>query len=181
MAQFTVSIPGGRVGNFLAGAAVASVVGGTAFAITSPDFTYSSAKAGYQAIHPMDLSAGSGDTAYQVISSPARLIGDGCFNTGIHLPQGATVLDIAVYYKSDTQSDPTVSLERVNLTTGVRQAIVFRELLSDNVRSKETIPIPSGEKTVKNGIYAYGFTFCVNSGSEFDDALIRYTYTSAGD
>lgn len=41
MPTFTVSIPGGRIGNFLAGAAVASVIGGTAIAVTDTNFRYS--------------------------------------------------------------------------------------------------------------------------------------------
>jgi hypothetical protein len=40
MATITVSIPGSRIGNFLAGAAVASVIGGTAVAITDTNFTW---------------------------------------------------------------------------------------------------------------------------------------------
>ena len=181
MAQFTVRLPSGRVGNFLAGAAVASVIGGTAVAITSPDFVYSSAKVGFYAIHPMDLTAATGSTGYSIIYSPPSLTGNGCLNTGIHLPQGASILNIDVYYISDTESDPVVYFDRLNLRTSVGIHIVAHELLSDNVRSKDSIPIPAAYKTVNNGDYAYGFAFCVNSGSRFYDARIRYTYTSAGD
>jgi hypothetical protein len=113
MLTFKVSIPGGRIGRFLAGAAVASLIGGTAVAITSPDFTYSTTKNGYFTIDPMAMgpSGAAATNNYEVIwisaqgaylrlssTPPAQTH---CFQTGVHLPHGASLVSVTTWYSSD--------------------------------------------------------------------------------
>src|SRR5262245_23079601 len=92
MPTFTVSIPCGRVGSFLAGAAVASVVGGAATAITDTKFTYSEPKIGLYSISPADLHPGNDTAANAFYGNGDYLLYNApddreCFYSGVHLPQ----------------------------------------------------------------------------------------------
>jgi hypothetical protein len=120
-------IPAGRIGNFLAGAAVASVIGGTAVAVTSPNFTYSSAQPGFYAISPMDMAPNGTiavNNGYSIdYYDPAQLTANGCHNTGVHLPQGAKLKNVVVYFKSGNQSNLSAFFVRLNLSSGIEAGL----------------------------------------------------------
>jgi len=186
MPTFTVSIPGGRIGNFLAGAVVASVIGGTAVAITSPDFTYSTTKTGYYSIHPMALASADNVAQYTNIYTTSSLFAVNvgvCHSTGVNLPQGSRITQLAVWYQSPAGSDPTVYLQRTTLADGNTSSLLTSGSIADdsNTRKLAVLPLVGGASVVSNTGFAYGFGICLGSNGTFRGARIAYTYTSAGD
>jgi len=188
MPTFTVSIPGGRIGNFLAGAAVASVIGGAAVAVTSPDFTYSATKTGYYTIHPSGLVPYADGLDYFVEHGPPRLFqhgaSNGCYETNVNLPHGSRITQLAVWFRSPPASPnrPSVLLLRTTLSDGSWTLLSNYNIPDDsNTRKLAVIPIAGGSSLVSNIGFAYGFAFCPGPGGDFFGARIAYTYTSAGD
>lgn len=183
MAKFPNSIPGGRIGNLLAGAALASLIGGTAVAITSPDFTYSAAKQGYFTIDPMAMSpANAASVEGFSIFSANRLAGSGCYVTGINLPQGAIVASVTTWYSSNVSSNPSIAVYRHNLPTGAATPLVA-DTIADNSNTRKPIThtVPVSLRTVENLYFAYGYSICLGENTFFYGARINYLYNSAGD
>jgi hypothetical protein len=193
MRTFTVSIPGGRIGNFLAGAAVASVIGGTAIAITDTSFTYSKPKLGFYSLSPSDLQPGSSHEADfywnnsgGALSSTERDQG-GCFYTGVHLPQGVRLIAVTSYYQSArTNFHPSVKLTRYGFE--VQNQILFSHNIEDNSNQRKSVKdsIPANGSVVRNDLYVYRYSFCLTvapngSADIFYGARFTYEYSSAGD
>ena len=169
------------------GAVTAMALTGTAMAITDTEFTYTTAKTGYVAIHPMDLAPDgtvSGTDYINVFFTAEVSTGltAACFSTGVNLPQGARIKSIDTWYRSNDQSDPRTLLYRNNLATDVTDQLVFAEINDDtNVRKVDTRTVPMNLREVQNRTYTYGYGTCVGEGTTFEGARITYTYTSAGD
>ena len=185
MPTFTVRIPGGRLGNFLAGAAIASMIGGTAVAITSPDFTYSSAKSGRYSIAPGAMTPRDNTIVYNVSAGElsATAAGSGeCFATGVNLPNGAVIVSIHSWYRSDSASDFGVFAYRHSLASNVATQLTPGYVVDDtDTRKYVTHTIPAALRTVDNFAYDYSYWVCLGTGSTFHGARINYTYRSAGD
>ena len=185
MAIFPSKIQGYRVGNFLAGAAAASVIGGSALAITSTTFTYSASQRGYYTINPMAMAPrGNAAADNYLIVYPTELSGQGCYQTGVNLPQGATIERVVTWYRRGVYSSPAIYFYRQNLSTNASNVLVFgpsnnstttaRQLTSDSV--------PAALRMVDNLTFSYAYAFCANSsGDRFSGARINYIYNSAGD
>ncbi len=74
---------------------------GVAQAVTDTIFRYSTAKIGYFGIDAMALAPQNSHAASQLSSNwdavaGASVSADGCYNSGVHLPQGATITQLAV-------------------------------------------------------------------------------------
>jgi hypothetical protein len=181
------SIPGGRIGNFLAGAAVAAVLGGTAVAVTSADFTYSAVQRGYYTINAMAMAPQSDESAEDyLISYPMGALtsfaGNACYQTGINLPQGATVVSVTTWYQSDLTSDASVSLYRQNLLNNTKRKLISEDIIDDNnTREFITHTVPTTLRTVNNLYFSYGYAFCLGDGTHFSGARINYLFKTAGD
>jgi hypothetical protein len=185
MSTFTISIPGGRIGHFLAGAAVASVIGGSAVAITDANFTYTTAKSGFLSISPMALAPDSDIAEYFTGFGTGRLAATNsrCFSTGVNLPHGSNITQLAVWYVSPATSNPFVYLQRTALVNGATTSLIANGGISDDTATRKVAvpPIAGGSSVVDNVGFAYGFGICPGAGGEFRGARIAYTYTSAGD
>lgn len=185
------SLPGGRIGNFLAGAAVASVIGGAAVAVTSPDFTYSTTKNGYYTISPAAGLVSTKDGEDYVISADGGLgyyLGntDGgfhCYHTAVNLPNGAKIVSVTNWYWSDASSNIDVFLNRQNLSTGGNPISLFYRTIIDNASARKaaTYAVPANVNVVNNAIFGYIYGTCFQDGSYFYGARVNYTYKTAGD
>ena len=163
------------------GFVAAIAMGATAVAITDSDFLYSPPKTGYYSIHPMEMTP-EGNIAppdYQPLPPGS----DACFSTGVHVPQGARITQLAVWYTSPTASDPSFSFVRDNLTDGSTSSVIQSVNITDNsgVRKLAIIPLVGGFTLVSNTGFSYGFGTCPGEGGRFEGARIAYTFTNAGD
>lgn len=182
MAKFAKRIPGGRVGNFFAGAAVASVIGGTAVAITSPNFTYSAVQQGHYTIGPSALTPRGTDAADDYFINVSDLSGVGCYQTGVNLPQGASVNSVTTWYKSNVASNPGVFLYRHNVPNDGINLLVSASIDDDsNTRKPITHTVPANLRIVNNLYFEYSYYICLDDGTLFYGARINYTFKTAGD
>ena len=190
MPTFIVNIPGARIGSFLAGAAVASVIGGTAAAITSTTFTYATVKNGYYTIPPAALVPTNNFVAdgYHIYFhtdathiSASTTSGLYCFATGVNLPQGATIVSVTTWYTSGSRNVFTRFL-RNSLSSGAGIFLINDQIEDDsNTRKSITNVIPAALRTVNNAAYAYTNASCIGNLSAFHGARINYQFKTAGD
>jgi hypothetical protein len=171
----------------LAAAAIAGgfSIGNTAEATTSSTFTYSAPKTGFYSIDPMAMAPRTTSSAgnYAIELSPIRLIsGGGCYTTGVNLPHGVKVTNVAVWYSSAGTSDVDVRLFRSRLSDGSSTLLLDR-VIADNTNTRKSVvaTVNSTLATIGNGVYTYGFIVCFATGDAFYGARITYTYQNAGD
>ncbi len=160
------------------------VLSGTAIAVTDTNFTYSTTKTGWLTIHPTDLAPANDFSAshYDVDIGAGHLTSDnGCFNTGVNLPQNARVSSMETFYRSGGVGQ-RVYLVRENLSTNSTEYLVLH-FFSDSggLRTSVTNSVPNAVRTVWNNVYSYGFSVCLLTNDRFEGARITYTYTNAGD
>ena len=149
-------------------------------AITDGAFTYSSPKTGYLALSTMAFTPdGSSTAANSWFNSWTNnsLSGNGCFNAGVNLPNGAKITSIRVMYSKGI----FVNLVAVPRETGagtVIATITRSHANSNRVGFTNTLADPV---EVDNNTNQIGIGICVNTGESFNGVRINYTYTSAGD
>jgi hypothetical protein len=158
------------------GVLIAMFVGGIANAINSAVFRYSTPRVGYFSVSAMafapddNISAGN----FAVNYPTGQLSGGGCFNAGVHLPQGAKMTGLSVWFSSTSAS---AMLLRHRLINGVSDEIVSKT----GITRAGTFDISDPALEVIDNIrYGYGFAACPGNGV-FLGARIRYTYSAAGD
>jgi hypothetical protein len=167
-----------------AGIVAAIVLSGVAYAITGNAFIYSRAKPGYFSIHPASLAPFNDTISYQSSSGPpAQVQANGCLTTGVHLPDGAKITGLSVWYAANTVGGVGFSLFRDTPSNGTDAYLVFGS--SDDAsgnRVGKLFSISRALATVNNKAGSYGFGVCpVNNTQIFYGARINYTYTTAGD
>lgn len=174
-----------RTSATLTGIIMVLAISGLAQAITSDTFTYSAVKTGYYPIHPFDLSPDSDTSSENADVSPSgAIVGSGCFNTGVKLPQGATIVSITMWARSGVSTNPYLFLKRHTPATGAEVVLVDKQFPDDtNVRKSFSFTIPTSNtaRVVNNSNSLYGFLTCVGTNTEFYGARITYTYRNAGD
>jgi hypothetical protein len=180
------SIPGGRIGNFLAGAAAASVVSGVAFAVTSPNFTYTATQTGNLSLGAMAMAPNDSFSANEYTFSPSGInttsTTGACFVTGVNLPAGAVLRNLTVYFSSDNKGDLEVKFFRTRLTTHAYNPIIDKKPVENSDASVAiTYPIPAGLSAISNADYSYGLRVCLSVGTFYSGARIQYNYKTAGD
>jgi len=165
----------------------ALAMGGTVAALTSSSFIYSPLKTGYFSIHPMALGPDrtSSTTFYLNHYFNGHLFSgnDGCFTTGVNLPHGSRITQLAVWYQSPAGSELFVYFHRTRLSDGATGPMIPAGALSDdtNTRKLAVIPLSGTSILVSNTGYAYAFGFCPGAGGAFSGARIAYAYNNAGD
>jgi hypothetical protein len=165
---------------------VALSFSGVAQAITDNVFRYSSTKTGFYGISSLDLTPQNSDTAPNYSSDAAaglfKLLQNGCFGTGIHLPNGATITAVRVWYASGATGDPTVSLRQVAFVQfGVANIIASKTLADNSGTLKVTnVNVPEPHK-VDNSSGIYALQVCLTPNDTFFAMRITYTYETAGD
>ena len=168
-----------------AGGVVAFLSSGGAHAITSAIFQYSAARTGYYPIGSSALTPDSDNAAasYVVDDGTGALNGTGCFQTEPHLPNGATIAGLTVWFDSNASDDPIFVFTRRDLVTGAKLAIVSGPVHNDTTnRVQHTFTIPKASGKVINSNYSFTFAYCGQSNDDhFYGARVAYTYTNAGD
>jgi hypothetical protein len=171
----------------VAGVVIGTLSLGTASALTSSSFTYSAVRTGYYSVNPMDVAPDSlGNTANDYFSNWPTFLANNdpgrCFDTGVHLPQGARIVQITFWYKSDNTSQFYGELDRLNVLTGGHSTLTSTTPMNDaNTRTYTTKRISRSVNIVDNKTFSYAIGVCPRPGSPFMGARIKYTYTSAGD
>jgi hypothetical protein len=174
-----------RAAFIVAGSLVAVVAGmGSAGAVTDIIFKYKTPKTGYFTVGPMSLIPDSAGATGDYVSNYAAgtFTGQGCFNTGVNLPNGATITKIAVSYKSGVAHDIDVLMSRFPVAGGVPQAVAQQTIVDNKDLRKMVALTPVAANAVVNNLsFAYGIAFCLGTGDTFYAARILYTYDNAGD
>ena len=175
-----------RVYLALAGVALLALIAvGTAYAITSGSFKYSSTKTGYVSVSNMDMIPDGNNTTITYFNSWTGGLsdpGDGCFNAGVNLPQGAKVKSITYTYDSSTGSNFFGRFVRMNLDSGNGVDIIDSVSPTNDTGNVAhvTASVHSNQQGVDNKRFAYGVGVCPGSDGTFYGAKIKYTYKNAG-
>ena len=181
---------------FATGGFVAALfLAGAAHAITDTIFKYSTPKTGSYGISPLGFVPGDNQAAdgYAfVIAGGFQSLQlsnghtNGCFDTGVNLPQGATITAFTMWYSTDTNDGVDTSLVRAKLSDGTDDVLATIESTNANqVRKSQTKTISnSAIATVNNNQYVYTVAVCLSSQnllSRYFAGRITYTYATAGD
>jgi hypothetical protein len=168
--------------------AVAAAVGtaaliGTAQAITDNAFNYSTPKTAFFSINPAAMVPGDSGLQYMSDSDDLRLTaaGNGCFGTGVNLPQGAIVQTVVVWYSSGAGS-PNVGFVRHHFdNAGMTEGYFLDASSNTGQRTQVGVAIPTTLATIANDLYSYSFVWCpATTDNHFHNARIKYTYNKAG-
>jgi hypothetical protein len=170
----------------LAASAVALVlvIGGAAHAVTDTVFKYTNPRTGFFTIDPMALTPDPDFRTYTTSYNAGNLTGTGCFNTGVNLPNGATITALTVWFASGASSDPSFFFVRRDLTTGNPDTFVNGVSVHDDstARKGHTFKIPNTAIAKVDGVHSYGFGVCFpDATNSFLGARVAYTFTTAGD
>jgi hypothetical protein len=164
----------------------AAAVLGAAQAATDTIFRYSSPKTGYYAVDNTDLSPdGSNSLAYlnewDVAIQPDAGK-SGCFNAGLHLPHGAVITQVRVFYRATASSGTSVAtIQRKKYTREVNDEMRL-EFPDSATRTAANMPLNASLTTINNLGFSYGLGVCLRNDTDaFYAARITYTYTHAGD
>lgn len=164
----------------------ATFVASPASAITDTIFKYTQTRNGYFGISPMAMApdgTGAADDFSITWSDGLTSASNNCFNTGVNLPQGATITALRVYLQSAGTSDVFVRLVYSELA-GNSGDLVSQTIANDTAtRVGATIVVPDSmpQRVVDNVNIVYGLGVCVGPGDVFYGARVNYTYTNAGD
>jgi hypothetical protein len=161
--------------------AVIALAAGATVAFSGTAF----AERGYLSIHPMSLAPASSGTVsgsgYFQNGISLRLLGAGCFSTGLNLPQGAIVRRVELYYRSSTDFDPSFYLYRTKPGIDTHDLLIGVTGMEDSGLPKSmVVPVARNLAVVKNDIYLYGFAVCMGKQDVFDGARIIYTFDPLG-
>jgi hypothetical protein len=177
----------GRRGAAIAagGVLLAAALGGGAQAITDTVFRYSTTKTGYYTIGHFgmipDSAADAANYNNDLVGGITSLGAGHCFSSNVHLPQGATMKSVRLWYNEANQGTSFVVLYRQSLsTTPATAPIVSRTLPASGSSQTTAFPIATWGH-VNNAGFAYGLAVCLGSGARLFSARIAYTYNTAGD
>jgi len=153
---------------------------GTAVAVTSSSFEYSTPKIGTLSLSPSDFVPSGNSATWRISWSPPELNSVDCFETGVNLPNGSRIISIKFFYRSGNTGDFSGRLYRQNLATHFGDPLAFVNPADDSEDLKWVAQaVPATKQTVANGTYAYAVVVC--PAPDFDGAFITYKYFSAGD
>jgi hypothetical protein len=162
----------------------AASIASAAQAATDTIYKYKAPKTGNFQISPLAMAPDTDGYDYYV-SFPTKLrvnTGNGCFSTGVNLPQGAIITTLVVYYSSSAKDNYYVRLFRAKAGDGSFD-LLADPLLSDDTgnRKTEQKPVDPVLGTVNNNQWNYSIGICLDAGNEFYGARVVYTYDNAGD
>jgi len=170
-----------RFQQFVCAAAVLGASALPAAAITDTKFTYSTEQTGFLTISPMDFAPDGSTSASKPWFSAwfgMSLTGDGCFQTGVNLPQGAKITEIRVWYKKKI----SFQFLSTKLVDGATTTIVSKSAPGDGTTERRSVgAAPASETIIDNRSRMYGLGICLAPEEVFQGARIIYKYTSAGD
>ena len=162
-----------------AAVAVALVLVGAAYAITSQSFTYSKAKTGYVVVGPLAFQPGADGRIWTNDGNNGLTTNGGCFVASVNLPAGAKVKSAQVFFRSVVGAF-VVELWRTKPSAG-NGAMIATKISTDtsgNLMSM-TASVAAAKQAVSSD-YAYAARVCEGNGDNLYGVKVKYTYTSAG-
>jgi hypothetical protein len=163
---------------------LALIVVGTAYAITSSSFKYSSTKTGYVSVSAMDMAPDNDANDYfNDWSQGVEPNDSSCYNAGVNLPSGSKVKSVTFLYKSGPTSEFFGRFVRMRLSTGVGTDIISAPNPANDtgLPSSVTRNVGAANQNVSNSQFAYGIGVCPGAtDGTFIGARIKYTYRNAG-
>jgi len=171
---------------FLSAAAFISI-GGMTLAVTSQQFIYSVPQHGSYSLSSLDLvPEGSGAAgnyfADQTVLAQANSSQRECFGTGVHLPQGAKLSDVVLFYNSSQANSIFLYLHRYSPPTNNQLFIVGSDVGNGNgIPSTVKVQVSTSVAPIDNVKFHYTFGVCLSNGAAMLGGRVDYTYTSAGD
>jgi len=166
---------------FAGAAAILASTAAPAWAITDTKFTYSTEQTGFLTISPMDMAPDGDSSASKPWFSSwggMTLTGDGCFQTGVNLPQGAKITEVRVWYSKKIFFE----FRAAKLVDGSSTVIVGKDVQGDGSTTRRSFGLPpTAETIVDNRGRMYGLGVCLAPGETFNGARIVYKFTNAGD
>lgn len=171
----------------VAGGLTAMLLTAAAYAVTSDVFQYSTPQTGYFSIDRMAMTPtddpAAADFTIDITSGEGLSTGvTHCFNSGVNLPEGATIVRMTVWYSSVAESNPAFSILRQKLVDGQTDVVAFKNGNDDSgLRKTLTANANVSFAAVDNTRFSYGFRACIGQLDAFYAARIQYTYTNAGD
>jgi hypothetical protein len=169
-----------RIGIPLAAlAAIALVIAGAAYGLTSKSFTYSKAKTGYVIVSHMAFTPENDTRVYTTEADGGLTTTGGCFGAGLTLPAGAKVKSIQVFYRSFT-GNMIGQLWRTALSNGSASALATVQPTDTSGAYRSSTGAVAAAKQAVSPAYSYGVLACEGPSDVFYGAKVKYTYTSAG-
>ena len=110
--------------------------------------------------------------------------GNGCFNTGVNLPQGATITALTAFWTSGIGAGhPAFQLFRHSPGGGPAMLVAGLTVIDDTAVQKPfKATMNAAAAVVNNNQHVYGLQICLPGTNDlFHGARIAYTYTHAGD
>jgi hypothetical protein len=161
----------------------ALIVVGTAYAITSSSFKYSSTKTGYVSVSNMAFIP-DGDNADYFNSWGGGLTdpqGE-CFNAGVNLPSGAKIKSVTWFYESGAGSEFFGRFVRMDGPTATGLDLVPSVNPANNTGTPSSVTrnLVAANQAVNNSKYSYGIGACPGSDGVLNGARVKYTYKNAG-
>ena len=145
---------GGRSRCIGIAAAIAAVFSltGAAQAVTDSVFKYSAQKIGSYSISVVEMSPQSYGNVFSIDFFHGRLYGGGCYTTGVHLPQGAKITFLTVYYRGGNNGNLAFYLLRTRVSDGRVDRLVSR-VIQDNssTRKNDSNGVASQVATMASG------------------------------
>jgi len=155
-------------------------------AATDTIYSYSTPRNGYFSIDRMAMmptdDVGAADFLIETGNGQGLRADNHCFNAAVNLPNGATVVNMAVWYSSSGEGDPQFFLLRQRLSDGLTQVVAMAGPADDSNLRKLVVATPALKfKVIDNERNSYGFRACLSQLDRFYAARLFYTFTEAGD
>lgn len=173
-----------NIATFALGALAIVALGGAAHAVTDTIFKYTNPRTGFFTIDPMALSADTDGRTYTIDYQNGNISGTGCFNTGVNLPNGATVTALTVWIASGASTDPNFVLLRRDLGTGNADVLLNHVAVHDDstTRTAHIFKFANNPGAKVDNTHTFAFAVCLLDATNFFlGGRIAYTYTTAGD
>jgi hypothetical protein len=154
---------------------------GAAHAITDTIFRYSAPRTGYysmqgQVFLPRDSTAASGYASS--LGSGLTVTAVAFFSTPVHLPQGAKLTALALWYKTKT----SIALLRQKLSDSSIDIIGSKTVADGSGKLRPAnIDLTSAAIAIDNVHYSYSVQVGADPTGAFYNARLAYTVDNAGD
>ena len=155
---------------------------GAAQAVTDSVFKYSAPKIGNYSISVAEMSAQSYGNVFSIDFFNGRLFGAGCYTTGVHLPQGAKITFLTVYYRGGDNGNLAFYLLRQDFRMAVSTGWCRGSSKIIRARENDSNGVAGQVATVNNN--RKDVWLCRLPGRHrrsFEGATVTYTYQTAGD
>jgi len=102
-----------------------------------------------------------------------------CLGSGVNLPDGATLSEVRVRYKSAAGGNPTFYFIAQRFSTAL--STVYRKMAVNDSGTLASVNIPIDPLRIDNNLNSYAFVVCISQSDVFYGTRISYTYNNAGD